>query len=96
MGIRDARDGELIACAAHAEHIPGVPILKSIATHPGRRGEGLGADITAAITRRAFAGGAEVVTLGMYADNAPARRVYERLGFTLGAEFSSRGLLPSS
>ncbi len=96
MAIRDASTGQLIACAAHAERLPGVPILKTIATHPERRGEGLGADVTAAITRRAFADGAEVVTLGMYADNAPARRVYERLGFTLGAEFSSRELLPSS
>jgi ribosomal protein S18 acetylase RimI-like enzyme len=96
MGIRDPRDGQLVACAAHAEHVPGVPVLKTIATHPGRRGEGLGRDITAAITRRAFAGGAEVVTLGMYADNLPARRAYERLGFTLGAEFSSRELLSSS
>jgi len=80
VGVRDAA-GRLLACAAHTEHVPGVPHLASVATHPSARGRGLGAAVTGTLTRRALAAGAPVVTLGMYSDNPVARRMYARLGF---------------
>lgn len=91
VGIRDD-EGALIACAAHTERVRGVPHLASIATHPQWRGRGLGSAITGGMTRRLLAEGAPVVTLGMYADNDVARRMYERLGFRCEHRFTSRSL----
>nr|WP_246400636.1 GNAT family N-acetyltransferase [Jiangella mangrovi] len=90
-GVRDA-SGTLVACAARDETVSGVPHLRAIATHPSFRGRGLGADVTAAVTRAALAGGAEAVTLGMYADNDVARRLYERLGYQVGQAFATRAV----
>jgi ribosomal protein S18 acetylase RimI-like enzyme len=91
VGVRE--HGRLVACAAHTEHVPGVPHLASIATHPDVRGRGLGAAVTGALTARALRAGAPVVTLGMYSDNAVARRMYRRLGFRCEHRWSSRRLL---
>ncbi|TDD99990.1 GNAT family N-acetyltransferase [Jiangella asiatica] len=83
-------DGVLVACAAEFPQAPGVWHLRGVATHPRWRGRGLGADATAAVTRAAFGHGAHAVTLGMYADNGVAWRMYERLGFQVGQEFATR------
>ena len=67
----------------------GIPVLAGIAVDPARRGEGYGAAITAYLTRKAVATfGA--CTLGMFADNVTARRLYHRLGYRTGAQWSSR------
>jgi GNAT superfamily N-acetyltransferase len=87
-GIRDAA-GLLVACAAHLEYLAGVPHLASIATRPDHRGRGLGGAVTAWLTRRLLEEGFPVVTLGMYADNAVARRLYGRLGYRLAHRFTS-------
>jgi GNAT superfamily N-acetyltransferase len=87
--------GRLVACAAHTEHVPGVPHLASVATHPSVRGRGLGAAVTGTLTRWALADGAPVVTLGMYSDNDVARRMYTRLGFRCTHRWSSRRVRPS-
>jgi predicted GNAT family acetyltransferase len=91
-GVRDDDDGRLVACAAHTEPVPGVPHLASIATRPAARGRGLGAAVTAAVTRAPLEAGRPVVTLGMYSDNAVARRLYHRLGYTCTHRWSSRRL----
>lgn len=91
VGVLDG--DELLACAAHVEHVPGVPHLASVVTAPGARGRGLAADLCARLTRDALRAGAPVVTLGMYSDNDVARRVYTRLGFVVDRDFSS-GYLP--
>lgn len=91
LGIRDV-ERALVACAAHTERVRGVPHLASITTHPRWRGRGLGSAITGGITRRLLAQGAPVVTLGMYADNDVARRIYGRLGFRCEHRFASRTL----
>ncbi len=57
--------------------------LHGLGVVPHARGRGLGAALTAVAARRAFEAGAPSVGLGMYADNAPARRVYDGLGFTV-------------
>lgn len=93
-GVRDGESG-LVAVAAHTEHVPGVPHLASIATLPRCRGRGLGTAVTAWLTRQLLADGAPVVTLGMYADNAGARRMYGRLGYRNDHHFTSGRLPPA-
>ena len=92
-GIRDDA-GALVACAAHLEHVPGVPHLASIVSRVDarRRGLGLGRVVTASITRR-LVGEYGLVTLGMYADNDVARAMYARLGYREEHQFTS-GRLP--
>ena len=80
LGVRD-RDGALLACAADTSAVTGVGHLSGIAVHPGARGQGLGKVVTAALARRQFAEGCDVVTLGMYADNDAGRALYDSLGF---------------
>lgn len=86
-------DGDrLLACAASTELVAGVPHLAGIAVLPSLQGRGLGGAVTAAVTRAVLAEGAEVCTLGMYADNDTARRMYGRLGYRCDHRFSSRAL----
>ena len=56
---------------------------------PADGAQGWGAAVTAHLTRLAVA---EVgaCALGMFADNDVARRLYHRLGFTTGMEWTSR------
>lgn len=89
-GVRAGAD--LVACGALTEHVPGVPHIASMVTRPDQRGRGLAGAVCAWLTRRALVE-SKICTLGMYAANAPARRVYERIGFTLDKTFSS-GYLP--
>jgi GNAT superfamily N-acetyltransferase len=70
----------LLACAADTSEATDVGHLSSIATHPELRGQGLGTAVTAALTRRLFEDGCDVVTLGMYASNTAGRALYDRLG----------------
>ncbi len=91
LGVLEGDD--LVACAAHTEHQPGVPHLASVVTRPDRRGRGLAGDLCARLTRDALGAGAPVVTLGMYSHNDIARRVYAGLGFVIDKDFQS-GYLP--
>lgn len=87
-GWRDD-DGVLRGVAGASRRVPGQPwVLGSIGTDPAWRGRGIAAAVTAAATR---AGLEEValVTLGMYADNDAARRVYLRLSYTVAQRFES-------
>lgn len=65
--------------------------LHGLGVRPALRGRGVGAALTAVLTRAGFTAGAQWVSLGMYADNDVARRIYHRLGFVTLAEFSSFG-----
>ena len=93
-GVRDGA-GRLVATAAHTEHRSGVPRLASMATAGDVRGRGLGAAVTAWLTRRLLEEGTGIVTLGMYSDNAVARRIYERLGYVCAHAFTSGRLVPT-
>ena len=66
-------------------HLHGLAVLEEA------RGAGVGAALTAALTREALARGADWVSLGLYAENDAARRLYRRLGFELLAAMSSYG-----
>lgn len=91
VGIRDGE--RLVACAADTSAATGVGHLSSIAVHPSARGRGLGAVVTAALTRQLFDDGCDIVTLGMYADNSYGRAMYDRLGFADTHRFTSGPLL---
>jgi ribosomal protein S18 acetylase RimI-like enzyme len=91
VGIREG--GALIACAADTSAATGVGHLSSIAVHPAARGRNLGAVVTAALSRQLLEAGSDIVTLGMYADNAYGRAMYDRLGFADEHHFTSGPLL---
>lgn len=63
--------------------------LHGLGVRPGHRAQGIGAALTAAATTSGLTAGADWVSLGMYADNAPARRLYGRLGFETEARFTT-------
>ena len=92
VGVSDA-SGRLLACAADTSSATGVGHLSSIAVVPDARGQGLGKAVTAALTRRLFEEGNDVVTLGMYADNPQARALYDALGFRDDHPFTSGPLV---
>ncbi|WP_051264737.1 GNAT family N-acetyltransferase [Nakamurella lactea] len=92
LGIRDAKDAIIAAGALH-RNAAGTPHLTGIVTAADHRGRGLGAAVTAGLTRIAlevsgrFAG---VSSLGVYAGNDGARRIYRRLGYRTAQKLASR------
>jgi GNAT superfamily N-acetyltransferase len=84
-----APGARLLACAADTSGATAVGHLSSIAVDPAARGRGLGRAVTAALTRLLFAAGCDLVTLGMYADNAAGRALYDALEFSGGHLFTS-------
>lgn len=89
VGVRARGNGSLVAVGCAEPNQAGTPTLAGIAVAGRRRGEGWGAAVTAHLTRVAVdEDGA--CTLGMFADNDVARRLYHRLGYTTGAEWTSR------
>lgn len=89
VAIREAADGSLVALGGSEPSQAGTPTLAGIAVASHRRGEGWGAAVTAALTRHAVTT-TGACALGMFADNDVARRLYHRLGFTTGMEWTSR------
>ncbi|MGC4807327.1 GNAT family N-acetyltransferase [Micromonospora sp. DT233] len=77
-GIRDG--DRLVACGADRSR-GDVGSLAGLAVAPDRRGRGLGAALTAAMTRALLAR-YDHATLNVYTDNARAARLHQRLGFT--------------
>ncbi|MFC8597714.1 GNAT family N-acetyltransferase [Isoptericola sp. NPDC057191] len=87
-GWRDD-DGVVRGVAGASRRVPGRPwTLGSIGTDPAWRGRQIAAAVTAVATRAGLAE-TSMVTLGVYAHNDPARRLYRRLGFTGAQEFES-------
>src|SRR5262249_14112428 len=79
---------ELIAVAgvhAYSERYR-VAALGNVATHPRRRGQGLGTAVTAALCRRLLER-VDLVGLNVDADNLAALRCYEKLGFEQRAPY---------
>jgi ribosomal protein S18 acetylase RimI-like enzyme len=74
--------GGLAAVLAVTRPRSGAAHLNDVATHPDRRGRALARLLCGQVTVDALRDGSPAVTLGMYADNDAARRVYSRLGFT--------------
>ena len=98
-GVPDGADHEdparLVAVVGAVALAPGLaPHLVSLAVDPAERGRGHADRVLAAAVRDGLqvrpVVGEPLVSLGMYASNAAARRVYERLGFVLRHTMSSR------
>jgi len=89
----DGPDGLLgvVGATARAAHGPASWHVHGLGVVPDARTGGLGTALTRAAVRQAFADGVAFVSLGMYAENAVARRLYTRLGFTLDAALASFG-----
>ncbi|MGC0251690.1 GNAT family N-acetyltransferase [Pseudactinotalea sp. Z1748] len=90
IGAR-APEGALIAAGAMQRLPSGVPYLAGIVVHTAHRGRGLGAAVTAALTRVGL-DEAGVCTLSMYSDNPVARRAYHRLSYRTAWAWASRSL----
>ncbi|CAL9644603.1 hypothetical protein SUDANB95_06407 [Actinosynnema sp. ALI-1.44] len=81
-GIHDG--AKLVAVAADAWSAPGIGFLAGVATHPDHRGLGLSTRICAFVAGTLLADHGECALM-VDAANAPAIRVYHRLGFTYRA-----------
>jgi ribosomal protein S18 acetylase RimI-like enzyme len=79
------RDGAPVAVARRAT-FDGVSYLSSIGTTFAARGQGLGRYVTAVAMIDAVDAGSEWIHLGVYAENTPARRLYESLGFVMSGD----------
>jgi ribosomal protein S18 acetylase RimI-like enzyme len=73
-------DGEPAAVARRTT-FAGASYLSSIGTHPAFRGRGLGRLVTSIAAADALAAGSRWTYLGVFEDNAAARRLYAALGF---------------
>jgi RimJ/RimL family protein N-acetyltransferase len=87
--------GNLVAVGALADLDTGVPHLRSITTAVAARGRGHGAAVSAFLTRAGLASHPPAVTLGLYSDNAVARRLYARLGYQRSHALVSGPVLPA-
>lgn len=90
LGLRDDA-GRLVAAGALQFLDSGAPHLAGIVTDTTLRGRGLGRAVTAGLTRWAITRHG-VCTLGMYADNPPARALYLGLGYRTAYAWHSRRL----
>jgi GNAT superfamily N-acetyltransferase len=75
-------NGELVAMAGERFHSPGYTEISAVSTHPSARGRGLAAHLTHHVAT-AILERDELPYLHVADGNGGARRVYERLGFTL-------------
>jgi predicted GNAT family acetyltransferase len=87
VGIR--RNGELACVAGVHVWSPEwrVACLGNVATLPAARGEGLATAACAGLCSILLGDGIDVISLNVSADNAPAIRTYEKLGFALAAGY---------
>lgn len=79
------RAGQPLAVARCAT-FDGISYLSSIGTVDAARGLGLGRYVTAAAMVDAASADSEWIHLGVFADNVPARRLYESLGFVMSGD----------
>ena len=90
---RGARAGDverLLAVGGSEPCAAGTPTLAGIAVAEDQRGRGWGAAVDGPPRPRIAVAETGACALGMFADNDTARRVYQRLGFTTGMEWTSR------
>ena len=82
------RQGEAVGCGALLRHRAGLAEVKRMYVRPGMQGQGIAGRILNAIEDRAAAEGVTRLVLETGAPYFPARRVYERAGFTLCGPFA--------
>lgn len=79
--VRDA--GRVVACGCTEPGNADPPLIGGIVVDGSLRGRGLGAAVTAYLTRDGL-DRTGACTLGVFADNDHARTLYERLGYRVG------------
>ncbi|CAN5230789.1 GNAT family N-acetyltransferase [soil metagenome] len=82
VGVR--RQGKLVAMAGERMRAEGFTEISAVCTDPAYRGHGLAGALVRHMVDQIQARG-DVALLHVVASNAPAIRVYERLGFTVRA-----------
>lgn len=83
IGVHE--QGRLIAMAGERMKLPGWTEVSGVCTHPDARGRGLATALMGVVVHRALDRG-ERVFLHVFADNAGAIALYERLGFRIRRE----------
>ena len=81
-------DGEVVFKAEIGALSTRVGQIQGVWVHPDRRGEGLGTAGTAAVVDHLVQAG-RIASLNVNAFNVPARRAYERIGFTQVGSFAT-------
>ena len=87
--LRDWNTAQVLACGQFAREGRLVG-LYDVFTHPAARGRGLANLLCERLLSLAVSEGAEVAYLQVAADNDPARRIYQRLGFVDGYGYHYR------
>ena len=82
-------DGQLISVGALVKWRTGQVMFASIATHTDYRGRGLAQELVTEMLTSVAVLGISHVGLGVFAENASAKRACEKVGFNLINEFSS-------
>jgi ribosomal protein S18 acetylase RimI-like enzyme len=94
-GYQGLFDGEaLVAMAGRRLHVPGHVEISAVCTDAAYRRRGLAALLTREVAERIAAEG-DTPVLHVAATNEGARRVYERLGFTVRREVHFVALVPA-
>ncbi len=95
-GIRERapHSSRLLAAGALQRMHDGTLHMRGLGVLPENRGSGAGRALSAALTRHSLAHGSGVATLGVYADNQVALRMYETLGYRTVHRFRSGPLAP--
>ena len=86
-GIRND-SGELIAVGAVTMWETGQKVLSSVGTSEHERGKGFATKLVAEMVAKANELGFPRLGLAVRADNIPAKRAYEKVGFVLCGEFT--------
>ena len=81
--------GLLVATGALVQWRTGQVMFASIATHSDYRSKGLAQKLVSQMLGNASRRGISHVGLGVFAQNASAKRAYEKVGFNLIGEFTS-------
>lgn len=85
IGVR--QEGRLVAMTGQRMSMPGWTEISAVCVHPCARGQGLAQRLVTAMMGRIYASGS-VPFLHIFADNHPALRLYEKLGFVTRAELT--------
>ena len=93
LGLREG--DALVAVGAVIRNPDGSGHLRAVTVAPDARGRGLGRSLSVALTRQALRGPG-IASLGVYADNEPALRIYRGLGYEVVHEFTSGRVSSSS
>jgi ribosomal protein S18 acetylase RimI-like enzyme len=82
-GCVRSSEGQLLSLGTVAKWRSGHHMFASIVTAENARGKGIGAELMQGMLSRLHSLGVRRVGLGVFAANAPAKRLYEKVGFEL-------------